>query len=148
MTTMDIEATLMQLRLSDDELRQLYEARSGVWDLLTSTTTRLSPTGARGGGDVHRMDILGTLTNRVDEQIRELAELRVKAMDWIYTLDDSRQRAVLLAYFVNCRRQDGSLMTWDDVAAAVHISRRQVTRIYSAALDGLAKMSLNGRITV
>ena len=143
---MDIEKTLTQLRLSDDELRQLYEARSGVWDLLTSTTTRMSPTGSRGGGDVHRMDILGTLTNRVDEQIRVLAELRVKAMDWIYKLDDSRQRAVLLAYFVNCRRQDGSLMTWDDVAGAVHISRRQVTRVYAAALENLQKMSLNGRL--
>ena len=144
---MDIEKTLTQLRLSDDELRQLYEARSGVWDLLTSTTTRLSPTGSRGSGDVHRMDILGTLTNRVDEQIRQLAELRVKAMDWIYMLEDSRQRAVLLAYYVNCRRQDGGLMTWDDVAVAVHISRRQVTRIYAAALENLEKMSLNGRIT-
>ena len=144
---MDIEKTLTQLRLSDDELRQLYEARSGVWDLLTSTTTRMSPTGSRGSGDVHRMDILGTLTNRVDEQIRQLAELRVKAMDWIYMLEDSRQRAVLLAYYVNCRRQDGGLMTWDDVAVAVHISRRQVTRIYAAALENLEKMSLNGRIT-
>ena len=143
----DLEKTLTQLRLSDDELRQLYEARSGVWDLLTSTTTRLSPTGSRGSGDVHRMDILGTLTNRVDEQIRQLAELRLKAIDWIYKLDDSRQRAVLLAYFVNCRRQDGGLMTWDDVAVAVHISRRQVTRIYAAALENLQKMSLNGRIT-
>lgn len=132
-----------RLRYAADELQQLYAARAGVYDMLTHTTTTISPTGTRQTGDVHRLDALGEFTDRVDEKIRELAGLRSAAVGWIYRLDDPLQRSVLMGYYVNCRRQDGERVTWDDVAADLHVSRRQVHRIHEAALEGLEKLALN-----
>lgn len=139
----EAKALLLRLRFAADELQQLYRTRAGIYDMLTNTTARPSPTGIRGGGDVHRMDILGELQGRVDEQIQALAALRVRAMDAIYRLDDSAERAVLMSYYVNCRNEDGSAVTWDDVAAQLHVSRRQVLRIHVEALASLEKMALN-----
>jgi len=140
---MNAKDALQQLRYAADELAQLYETRAGVYEMLTSTTTRMSPTGTRGSGDVHRMDILGNLTDRVDEKIAALAALRVQAIDLIYQLDEPVQRSVLMAYYVNCRKTNGALATWDDVAKAVHLSPRQVQRIHADAMLELEKMSLN-----
>lgn len=136
------KALLLRLRFAADELQQLYRMRAAIYEMLTNTTTRPSPTGVRGGGDVHRLDVLGELQGRVDEQIRALAALRVEAMDAIYRLDDSAERAVLMAYYVNCRNADGSVVTWDDVAAQLHVSRRQVLRIHVEALASLEKVGI------
>lgn len=138
--------TMLRLRWAADELQQLYEIRGRTYDMLTNANARLSPTGVRARGDVHRLDVLGELTDRVDQAIMELAGLRAQALDMIGRLSDGRQRAVLMAYYVNCRRADGATVTWDDVAGALHMSRRQVTRIHAdaiQALDVVEKMSLN-----
>ena len=141
---MDVKDQLLRLRYAADELQQLYETRAGVYDMLTQRTTRASPTGIRAAGDVHRMDILGELTDRVDEKIAELAALRVAALDWIGRLDDPQQRAVLLAYYVNCRKDDGSLCSWEDAAGKLHVSLRQAHRLHALAVENLEKLALNG----
>lgn len=140
---MTAKDAMQRLRYAQDELNQLYETRAGVYELLTSTTTKMSPTGTRSSGDVHRMDILGSLTDRVDEKISALAELRLQAIDLIYRLDDPQERTVLMAYYVNCRMPDGSATNWDDVSRIMHLSTRQVQRIHAEALLNLEKMSLN-----
>lgn len=135
----DAQAKLMRLRFAADELRQLYATRAGVYEMLTNTTAQMSPTGVRGGGDVHCMDILGELAGQVDEHIQALAALRSEAIGQIYRLRDSQQRAVLMGYYVNADREDGSLVTWDDVAAEVHVSRRHALRLHSEALASLGE---------
>ena len=141
---MDAREMMLRLRWAADELQQLYELRGRTYDMLTNTNARLSHTGVRARGDVHRLDVLGELTDRVDQAIMELAGLRAQALDMIGQLTDGRQRAVLMAYYVNCRRRDGSAVTWEDVAAGMHVTRRQVTRIHAEALAQLdTKMSLN-----
>lgn len=140
---MEAKEALQQLRYASNELQELYETRAGVFDMLTSTTARFSPTGSRQAGDAHRMDVLGELTDRVDEKIADLAALRVRALDWIGRLEDTQQRAVLLAYYVNCRRADGELVNWDDVAERLHMSRRTTLRVYAAAVDELGKVGID-----
>lgn len=143
---MGAREAMLRLRYAADELQQLCETRAGVYDMLTNTTTRFSPTGSRAPGDVHRLDALGELTDQVDRQIEALAALRIRAIGWIYRLDDPMQRAVLMAYYVNCRRQDGSPVSWDDVAEAVHVSRRTALRKHEAALAELDMLALNGTV--
>lgn len=145
---MDARTALQQLRYAADELQELYETRAGVYDMLTNTTTRITPTGTRQSGDVHRLDVLGELTDRVDEQIAALAGLRVRAIGWIGALDDPLQRSVLMAYYVNCRKADGSAVTWEDVAGRLHVSLRTAMRAHAAAVGELEKLALNGTLVL
>lgn len=139
----DVKLKLLQVRFMADELQQLYAVRAGIYQMLTGTTPVISPTGTRGGGDVHRMDALAELTDCVDEKIDALAALRTETVELIYLLEDPRQRSVLLAYYVNCDKPDGSAVSWDDVADALHLSRRQVMRLHAEAISALEKMALN-----
>ena len=139
---MTARETLQELRIAADELQELYRTRAGVYDMLTNATTRPSPTGIRGSGDVHRLDVLGEVSDRVDAQIAVLAAMRARALGLIARLDDSRQRSVLMAYYVNCRRADGSPVSWDDVAEKIHVSRRTALRKHEAALAELDMLAL------
>ena len=140
---MDVKDQLLRLRYAADELQQLYETRAGVYDMLTNATTRPSPTGIRGSGDVHRLDVLGEVSDRVDAQIAVLAAMRARALGLIARLDDSRQRSVLMAYYVNAVDEAGRLRSWDDVAAALHMSRSTARRTHAAALAAVEKLNLN-----
>lgn len=126
---------LEQVRYIDDEVAELRELRASVWDDLTSTTARLSQVAVFGSSDPHRLDAAAKLAGDVDAKLHELAEAKRAALGVISRLDDSRQRSVLLAYYVNCRTRDGRRKTWEDVAEALRYSLRQVHRLRD---DGLA----------
>ena len=88
-----------------------------------------------GSSDPHRLDAAAKLAGDVDAKLHELAEAKRAALGVINRLDDSRQRSVLLAYYVNCRTRDGRRKTWEDVAGDLRYSLRQVHRLRD---DGLA----------
>ena len=132
---------LEQVRSIDDEVAQLRELRASTWDMLTRTTAQLTQDGVRGGGDPHRMDAAAGLAGDVDAKLRELAEVKRAALAVVNSLDDGRQRAVLLAYYVNCRAQDGSRKTWEMVAVDLHLSWRSLQRTRAAALDAVEKLA-------
>ena len=129
---------LEQVRYLDDEVAQLRELRASVFDDLTRTTARLSMDGVRGGGDPHRLDAAAALAGDVDAKLRELAAAKRAALGVINRLDDSRQRAVLLAYYVNCRR-GGMRKGWEDVAMELHYSLAQTKRVRDAALAAVER---------
>lgn len=135
---------LDQVRYGWDELDQLRTLRASTWDMLTRSTTQLTQDGVRGGGDPHRMDAAAALAGDVDAKLRELAELRRMALNVVNALDDSRQRAVLLAYYVNCRTPEGERKTWEMVAVELRLSWRSLQRVRAAALDAVEKWRLNG----
>ena len=132
---MSARELLEQVRYIDDEVAELRELRASVWDDLTSTTARLSQVAVFGSSDPHRLDAAAKLAGDVDAKLHELAEAKRAALCVINRLDDSRQRAVLLAYYVNCRTRDGRRKTWEDVAGDLRYSLRQVHRLRD---DGLA----------
>ena len=139
---------LEQVRYLDAEVAQLRELRASVYDDLTRSTARLTRDGVRGGGDPHRMDAAAGLAGDVDAKLRELAEVKRAALAVVNSLDDGRQRAVLLAYYVNCRAQNGSRKTWEMVAVDLHLSWRSLQRTRAAALVAVEKLApvwrLNG----
>ena len=57
----------------------------------------------------------------------------------INRLDDSRQRAVLLAYYVNCRR-GGMRKGWEDVAMELGYSIRRVHDLRAQALEAVESL--------
>lgn len=132
---MSARELLEQVRWIDDEVAALRELRASVWDDLTGTTARISKAAVFGSQDPHRLDAAARLAGDVDAKLHELAEAKRAALGVINRLDDSRQRAVLLAYYVNCRARDGRRKTWEDVAEELQYSLRQVFRIRD---DGLA----------
>ena len=132
---MSARELLEQVRYIDDEVAELRELRASVWDDLTSTTARLSQVAVFGSSDPHRLDAAAKLAVDVDAKLHELAEAKRAALGVINRLDDSRQRSVLLAYYVNCRTRDGRRKTWEDVAGELRYSLRQVHRLRD---DGLA----------
>ena len=137
MTARDL---LEQVRFLDDEVAQLRELRASVFDDLTRTTARLTKDGVRGGGDPHRMDAAARLAGDVDAKLRELAAAKRAALGVVSRLDDTRHRAVLMAYYVNCRGRDGRRRTWEDVAAELHLSWSSLMRARSDALDAVEKL--------
>ena len=141
---MTAKETLERVRIQDDEVAQLRALRASVYDGLTRTTARISPDGVRGPADPHRLDAAAALAADVDEALRELAAAKRAALALIRRLDDSRQRAVLLAYYVNCRTPDGLRTGWEDVAEALHYSLAQVKRVRDAALAAVEKLSPGG----
>lgn len=131
---------LEQVRYLDAEVAQLRELRASAFADLTRTTARISKDGVRGPGDPHRMDAAGALAGDVDARLRELAAAKRAALGVINRLPDGRQRAVLLAYYVNCRRPDGQWKAWDDVAAELHFSTRRVHDLRAAALANVESL--------
>lgn len=136
---MSARELLEQVRWIDDEVAALRELRASVWDDLTSTTTRLSQAAVFGSQDPHRLDAAAKLAGDVDAKLHELAEAKRAALCVVNRLDDSRQRAVLLAYYVNCRAGDGRRKTWDDVAEELMYSLAHVYRVRDAALSAVEK---------
>ena len=125
---------LEQVRSIDDEVAQLRSLRSSTWDMLTSTTGRITGDAVRGTANPHRMDAAAALAGDIDAKLRELAEARRAALGVVNSLGDSRQRAVLLAYYVNCRAPDGGRKTWEMVAVELHLSWRSLMRARAAAM--------------
>ena len=132
---------LKQVRSIDDEVAQLRMLRASTWEMLTRTTAQLTQDGVRGGGDPHRMDAAARMAGDVDAKLRELAEAKRAALEVVNALDDSRQRAVLLAYYVNCRTPDGGRKTWEMVAVELHLSWRSLMRARAAAIAAVEKLA-------
>lgn len=130
---------LEQVRFLDDEVAQLRELRASVYEDLTRTTARMSMDGVRGASDPHRLDAAAALAGDVDAKLRELAAAKRAALGVINRLDDSRQRAVLLAYYVNCRR-GGLRKGWEDVAAELGYSIRRVHDLRAQALEAVESL--------
>ena len=135
---------LEQVRVLDGEVAELRALRASVLDGLTSTTARMSESGVRGGGDPHKLDAVGELVGEVDAKLRELAGAKRAALGVINALPDSRQRAALLAYYVNCRASDGSLRTWESIAEEKRLSWSSLMRTRSAALAAVEKLVQSG----
>ena len=137
---MSARELLEQVRYIDDEVAELRELRASVWDDLTSTTARLSQVAVFGSSDPHRLDAAAKLAGDVDAKLHELAEAKRAALGVINRLDDSRQRSVLLAYYVNCRTRDGRRKTWEDVAEDLFYSRSRLYDLRNDALTAVGKL--------
>lgn len=81
-----------------------------------------------GSGDwTQTADQLIELERRVNEQVRQLARLKLQAMKAIEAVKNPQQREVLELYYL-----DG--LGWQEVAERMNYSRRNVIALHGAAL--------------
>lgn len=125
---------LEQVREADTEILRLRHAMLDAWLLATRTTGEFSDTPVQTTPEPHRMDSVAILDEAIYDRIRELNAMKADAVRRICAIQDSRQRQVLLAYYVDSRDRDGQRKTWEMVAVELHMSWRTLFRIRDAAL--------------
>lgn len=130
---------LTQIRAADDEILVLRRSMYDAWVNLTGSTPWLDGIGAQNSPDPHRFDGVAELDEAIHDRIRELSAMKAHAVRVIAQLPDPRQRQVLTAYYVDCRREDGRKKTWEMVAVELNISWRQLMYARSGALDAVEK---------
>ena len=115
-------------RRIDQEIDKLLESKRQIEERLTSITQNYDGDGAQATKDPHKMDRLVEITSLILERTDELARTKAEIIKAINRLPDSRQRMVLLSYYI-----DGK--TWEQTAVELNYSWRQVMRLHGRALQ-------------
>ena len=136
---MTAQAFLEQAREADEEILLLRRSMYDAWLLATNTTPRLDGIGVQSSPDPHRFDSVAELDEAIYDRVRELSALKARAVRAIASLQDPRQRQVLTAYYVDCRRPDGRRKTWEMVCVELSLSWRQLMYARTLAMEGVQK---------
>lgn len=120
-------------RRIDQEISKLLDSRRAIEEQLTSITQQYNSDGAQMTKDPHKFDRIAEINNMISIRVTDLMNTKAEIMKVIYQLHDSRQRMVLLSYYI-----DGK--TWEQTAVDMNYSFRQVTRIHGRALQEVEKI--------
>lgn len=120
------------------EICVLERAREAAFNQATRITAAISTDRIDHSSDPHPFDTLAILDDAICTRLRTLAEKKAAALRMINSLDDPRQREVLIAYYVGS--EDGRPKTWGQVSAELYISERQAQRVHASALAALDGM--------
>ncbi|WP_158221400.1 DUF1492 domain-containing protein [Megasphaera sp. ASD88] len=115
--------------------RELTAVRA---DILTLESASLSEkvSGTRESDLSDKYIKLEKYFDTVISEWNKLIDMRVKAKAMIALLPDETQQAVLYARYINC-------MEWEQVAADMHYSWKQVFRIHGRALNSFSRIHAN-----
>lgn len=113
----------------DRELDALIRVRQETYDRLTSITPG-GGEGVSGTKDPHKFDRLAELDEMIQTRFEELLGVKSEILRAINTLQDSRQRQVMIGRYVELR-------TWEQIAVDMNYSYMQVTRLHGCALTAL-----------
>lgn len=96
-----------------------------------------------GGGDpmYETMPEIIDLENILKVRVRQLLEKQTKAYEMINQLEDSKQRQLMILYYLDTR-----LLSWEDVAKNMNYSVDHIYRLHGIALNNLmlkAKTTVN-----
>lgn len=114
-------------RRIDQEISKLMETKALIEARLTSITQSYDSDGAQSTKDPHKFDRLVEIDSLISERADELTRTKAEILTTINQLPDSRQRMVLISYYI-----DGK--TWEQTAVDLHYSWRQVMRMHGRAL--------------
>lgn len=134
---MTAKAWLEEVRHVDDEVAVLRRSMFDAYAMATSATSRLSEAKAQTSPDPHKFDRIAILDEAIYDRIAELSAMKAKAVKVISSLEDPRQRQVLLAYYVDSRTSDGVKKTWEMVCVELSYSWSRLHEIRSAAIAAL-----------
>ena len=120
-------------RRIDQEISKLMETKALIEARLTSITQSYDSDGAQATKDPHTFDRLVEIDSLISERADELTRTKAEILTTINLLPDSRQRMVLISYYI-----DGK--TWEQTAVDLNYSYMHVMRIHSYALMEIEKM--------
>ena len=112
-------------RLIDQATERVERIRARLESGRMSNITGMPRGGASDWTDT--ANALIELERRVNARVRDMCRLKRLAMDAIDQVEEARLREVLELYYL-----DG--MTWEQVAAAMHLDQRWIYRLHGKAL--------------
>lgn len=114
------------------EIEALLNTKKETRDQLLRITQTYSADGAQSTKDPHKYDRLAELESLIDQKVDELLVMKAEITNAISSVEDGRQRTVLLSYYVRCKTQE-------EIAVEMHIGYRQVKRYHRAGIAALEK---------
>ena len=140
---MTVKEWLKNGRKLNFEIRALKEARSRALNAAVGGAVDYSAEKVQtsNGNSTERLFVnYSQYSAELEQRISELEDYRAEMLRLISKIPDSTYRALLLAYYVNCK-------TWEQVAESVGYSEKQAQRKHGFALleaeKYFEKMSLN-----
>ena len=134
---------LRRIRELDADVSSTLEQIEILHAQVTKTTSTLSDM-PRGGGDQDKL--AGTIAKIVDlkrglrDKIDGYMDLKARAIEQIYCLEDGRYRQILTLHYINGK-------SWEEISVAMNYTYRHTTRLHGQALiefkDVLACPSLD-----
>lgn len=129
---MDARQWLGRARGINREIDALLKAKQETRDQLTRMTQNYQSDGAQSSKDPHKFDRLSELGNMVDQKINELLTVKTEITEAINSLDDGRQRTVLLDYYVRC-------ISLEQTAVEMKYSYANVKKLRAKAITSLER---------
>ena len=114
------------------EIETLLNTKQEARDQLLRITQNYSKDGAQSTKNPHKYDRLVELDNLIDQKVDELLTVKAEITAAINSLEDGRQRCVLLSYYVRCK-------TLEETAVEMHYSYRAVKKYHRAGILELEK---------
>jgi DNA-directed RNA polymerase specialized sigma24 family protein len=126
---LNVRQWLGRARSIDREMKALEKARQDALDAATRITQNYESDGAQSSKDPHaKMERIAEYVGLLDAKHDELIQAKTEITEAIYQLEDGRQRAALIEYYVNC-------LSWEEVAAKLHYTWRAVMYMKRASIS-------------
>lgn len=127
---MTVKQWLWRYQNADHKIESLLRERQAVYDRLIKITAALDGDAVSSTKDPHKFDELAELDVFIRQRVAQSMEIRIEITTAIDQLEDWRHRDILTYRYING-------YTWEQVADAINISRRHVTRLHGDALNVL-----------
>ena len=122
---------LKRARIIDKEINQLEIARKEAYEIAISTSVEMSKEKVKGSsGNAMERKLVNYLEYdlQISRQKEKLLEYKAEILEAIASVEDTRYRTLLIAYYVNCK-------SWEEVAVLMNYGIRQVYRLHGDALQ-------------
>ena len=119
---MNAKKWLGRARFIDREIDILLKTKAETYQRVLQITQNYESDGAQTTKNPHKYDCLVEIENDIDNKIDELTEVKHQIIKMILTLDDRKQKMVLLSYYVRMK-------TFEQIAVEMNYSFRQVHNI-------------------
>lgn len=141
MDTIDARRWLNRAWMLDFEIRALTDLKAEEHDRVTSMTATTSDVRVSGTHNVHKLDRLVELEDKIDEYVARQLAVKQEILSLIERIDERRFRTLLINRYVR-------FMKWEEIAVAMNYGYRHIHKMHRIALrlaaDEIEKMALNG----
>lgn len=130
---MSIKDWLKRARTLEKEIKQLTIAKQEAYDIAIGTsvdTSKERVQSSTGNAMEKKLTTLLEYDLRISRQKEKLLECKSEILAAIHSVDNDLYRALLTAYYVNCK-------TWEEVAQDLSYDLRWVYRLHGRALQAI-----------
>ena len=141
--TIDARRWLNRAWMLEMEINALLAMKEETHDRVTSITSSVADVRVSGTHDVHKLDRLVELEDKIDRCIDNQIAIKEEIFDVIQRITERRFRTLLINRYIR-------FMTWEHIAVEMNYGYRHIHKMHRIALylvaQELEKMALNGTI--